>query len=126
MRKWLQRTAAGPLDGPGNQYRRQIGSRSAQERSGGENHDAGEQKTLAAEAQRHPTAGRQNNGIGYEIAGQDPGSFIRGGRKTAGDMRQRNTGYGSIDYFHKSGQHHRKGDQPGVYRWKVLRHCQVV
>ena len=76
--------------------------------------DAGDEKSLSPEAQRKPRTGWQNNRVGHEIAGEHPRSFVVGRRQTAGDVRQRDGGDGSVQHFHERRQHDRNRDQPGI------------
>ena len=108
LRERLQRAAARSLQHAGQQNDAQRRRRSAEERGDGEDDDAGEQEALAAKAAREPVGGGQDDGVGHQVAGQHPGGLGVGGRKRAGDIRQRHRGDGGIQHLHKGGQHDRR------------------
>ena len=61
----------------------------AGKRRNSEDDDASDQEALASETQREPAAGRQHDGVGDQVAGEDPGGFVVGGGEAAGDVGQR-------------------------------------
>ena len=92
------------------QRRRQA----AQKRADGEQRHADHVEPLAPEQHGEPAAHGQNDGVGDQVRGQHPGGFVDGGRKIAGDVRQRHVGHAGIEHLHEGGQHHRHGDDPRI------------
>ena len=104
------------------------GGGSAGEAGGGEDGDAGHQEALAAEAEGEPVAGRQDDGVGDEVAGEDPGGLVGGGGERAGDVGQRDRGDGGVEHLHEGGEHDGRGNEPGIHalgdlRRLILRSC---
>src|ERR1700753_454452 len=71
----LEGSAAGSLDDAGEQEDGEGGGGSAGEAGDGEDGDAGHEEALAAEAEGEPVAGRQDDGVGDQVAGEDPGGL---------------------------------------------------
>jgi len=111
----LEGATACTLNDAGQQQDGQGGSGSAGEAGYGEDDDAGEEETLATEAEREPVAGGENDGVGDEIAGEDPGGFVVGGGEGTSYIRKGDRGDGGVEHLHERGEHDRCGDQPGVY-----------
>ena len=90
---------------------RQGGGESAEQRTEGEEKDASHVKALAAKAITGPGRDGQDNGVGDQVAGQDPGGFILSGRKRPGDVRQSHVRNRSVQHLHEGGQSygHRHG-----------------
>ena len=61
-----------------------------------------------------PAGHRQHDGVGDQVAGQDPGGLVGAGRQVAGDVRNRHVGHRGIEDFQDRGQHHRRGDEPRI------------
>ncbi len=108
----LERAAAGTLNDAREQHQGQAGRGSATERCRGEDEDTRYQEPLAPEAQGKPVAGRKDDGVGNEVAGEDPGGFAVGGRKRTGDVGQGDGDDGGIEHLHKRRQHYGGGNQP--------------
>ena len=125
LRERLQRSSARALHRARNQNPRQAGRRAAGERRNREDDDAGDEKSFSPEAQRKPRTGRQNNGIGHQVAGEHPGSFVIGGRQAAGNVRQRDGGDGSVEHLHERRQHDRDRDQPGIAARDGAARCRL-
>ncbi len=90
------------------------GGGSAGEAGDGEDDDAGDEEAFAAEAERAPVAGGEDDGVGDEIAGENPGGFVVGGGEGAGDVREGDRGDGGVKHLHEGGQHDGRGDEPGI------------
>ena len=82
----LEGAAACALNDAGQQQEAEGGSGSAGEAGYGEDHDAGQEESLTAEFEGEPVTGGKNDGVGDEVAGENPGGFIVGGREGAGDV----------------------------------------
>ena len=114
LRERLQSAAAGALHDAGEQDDAERRGRPAKERGDGEDDDAGEQKALSAKAAGKPVGSGQNDGIGDQVAGEDPGGFRVGGREGSGDVGQGDRGNGGVKHLHKGREHDGDGDQPRV------------
>ena len=75
------------------------------------------QEALAAEAAGEPVGGRQDDGVGDQVAGQHPGGFGVGGREAAGDVGQRHRRDGGVEHLHEGGQHDRAVTSQGLTPW---------
>jgi len=84
----LQGSAACSLEDAGEQDDAEGGGGSAKEGGDGEDGDADEEKALAAEAAGKPVGGGEDDGVGDQVGGEDPGGFRVGGRERAGDVGQ--------------------------------------
>ena len=84
----LQCATTRSLHGARNEDHAKIGCRAAGERRNCEEGNGAEEKLATAEAQGKPTARRRHYGVGYKIAGQNPGGFIGSSGKAAGDVWQ--------------------------------------
>ncbi len=114
MGEGLEGATACALNDAGQQQDGQGGSGSAGEAGDGEDDDAGKEKALAAEFEGEPVAGGEDDGIGDEVAGEDPGGFVVRGGEGAGDVGQGDRGNGGVEHLHEGGKHDRGGDQPRV------------
>ena len=115
LRERLEGSAAGSLDDAGEEHEAEGGGGSAGEAGDGEDGDAGHEEALAAEAEGEPVAGGKDDGVGDEVAGEDPGGFVGGGGERAGDVGERDRGDGGVEHLHEGGEHDGGGDQPGIY-----------
>ena len=82
----------------------------------GEQTDRQHVKALPANHFRKPAADRQDDRIGDEIAGQDPGGLIHAGSERSGDMQQRDIGDRGVEHRHERRDREDQGDEP----WIVL------
>ena len=114
LRERLEGSAAGALNDAGEEHEGEGGGGSAGEAGDGEDGDAGHEEALAAEFEGEPVAGGEDDGVGDEVAGEDPGGFVGGGGERAGDVGQRDGGDGGVEHLHEGGEHDGGGDQPGV------------
>ena len=80
----------------------------------GEDGDAKQKEILAADDTRRPCANRQNDRVGDEIAGENPGSLTGAGTEVAGNVRKGDICDGGIENLHEGSQSNRRRDQPGV------------
>ena len=76
--------------------------------------DAGHVEIFSAEAGGQPGADGQDDGVGNEIAGEDPGGFVGAGAEAAGNVWQGDVGDGGVEHLHEGGEGDGNGDQPGV------------
>ena len=114
LRERLQRSAACSLDDAGEEDEAEGGGGSAGKAGDGEDGDAGHEEALAAELEGEPVAGGEDDGVGDEVAGEDPGGFVGGGGERAGDVGQRDGGDGGVEHLHEGGEHDGGGDEPGI------------
>jgi hypothetical protein len=50
----------------------------------------------------HPPSGK-DDGVGDQVAGEDPGAFVGAGAERAGDVGQGDVGDGGVEHFHEGG-----------------------
>ena len=93
----------------------------AEERTDGEERDAGHVEALAAEAVGEPAGDGQDDGAGDEIAGEDPGGFFGAGAERAGDVGQGDVGDGGVEDLHEGGEGDGERDRPWIM--VGLPHC---
>ena len=79
-----------------------------------EERDADHVELLAPDEGGHVGAGGKDDGVGYEIGGEDPGGFVLRGAEAAGDVRQGDVGDGGVEHLHEGGEGDRHGDDPRV------------
>ena len=114
LRERLQCAAARALQNARHQNDGQRRRRSAEERRDGEENDARQQEALAAKTPREPIRRGQDDGIGDEVAGKNPGGLRVRRRERTGNVGQRHRGDGGVKHLHEGGQHDRDRDQPWV------------
>jgi hypothetical protein len=85
-----------------------------QERTDGEEGDAGHVEALATEAVGEPAGDGQDDGRGDEVAGEDPGRFFLACTERAGDVGQGDVGDGGVEDLHEGGQGDSEGDRPRI------------
>ena len=90
------------------------GSDAAEERCDGEESDAGHVVVFAAEDAGEPRGHGQDDGVCDEVGGEDPGDFVVGTAKAAGDVGQGDVGDGGVEQLHEGGQGDGEGDDPGI------------
>jgi hypothetical protein len=69
---------------------------------------------LRPKLEREPVGGGEDDGVGDEVAGEDPGGFVVGGGERAGDVGERDRGDGGVEHLHEGGEHDGRGDEPGI------------
>ena len=106
--------AADALQDAGEKHDVERGSDAAEERCDGEEGDAGHVVVLAAEDAGEPGGHGQDDGVGDEVGGEDPGDFVVGAAEAAGDVGQRDVGDGGVEQLHEGGEGDGEGDDPGV------------
>ncbi len=111
----LEGSAACALDDACKEHDAEGRGGPAGEAGGGEDGNAGHQETLAAEAEREPVAGGKDDGVSDQVAGENPGGFVVGGRERAGDVGQGDGGDSGVEHLHEGGEHDGGGDEPRVY-----------
>ena len=114
LREGLECAAACALHDAGEENDAERGSRSAKEGRDGEDGDADEQEALAAEAAGEPVGGGQDDGVGDQVAGEDPGGLGVGGGERTGDVGQGHRGDGGVEHLHEGGEHDGNDYQPRV------------
>ena len=110
----LHRPAAKALNDPRHDQERQRRRRSACDGGQREDHDAPQQQPLPSQQAAQPACGRDDNGVGHQVARQRPGRLIRTGREGARDVRQGHRHHRAVQHDHERRRHHRRRDQPGM------------
>jgi len=82
----LHASATDALENAGEDEHRHVDGESAEEGSRGEEDDGKQKQALASDAKRDPAGGREHDGVGDEVAGENPGSLVGGGGEVAGDV----------------------------------------
>ena len=100
--KRLEPSAGDALQHAKEDQHGQAGRDPAQEARHGKARHHRQQHAFAAEVVGQPAAHGQDDGIGYQVRGKDPGGFIRGGRKAARNMGQADVDNGSVQHLHHS------------------------
>ena len=90
------------------------GRDAAEERGDGEEGDAGHVVGLAAEDAGEPGGHGEDDGVGDEVGGEDPGDFVVGAAETSGDVGEGDVGDGGVEQLHEGGEGDGEGDDPGV------------
>ncbi len=121
LRHGLHAAAACSLNDAKDQQHGKRRRGAAEETGNGEDGDAEDEEVAPAHQARRPSAERQHDGVGDQIAGQHPRALIGAGAEAAGDMRQRDVGDGGVEHLHESGQSHGGSDQPGIDAWLPVR-----
>ena len=106
--------AADALQDAGDEHDVEAGGDAAEERRDGEEGDAGHVVVLAAEDAGEPGGHGEDDGVGDEVGGEDPGDFVVGAAEAAGDVGQRDVGDGGVEQLHEGGEGDGEGDDPGV------------
>ncbi len=91
-------------------------SESAAKRGDGESGNAGQQEAFAAHVIREPAGDGQNDGIRDQVGRHHPRALFVGRSEISRDVRDGNIDDGGVEDFHEGRQHHRKRDDPWVYR----------
>ena len=110
----LEAAAGEALNDAEEDERAEGGGEAAEERGEGEEEDAGHVEALAPNAVGDPAGDGEDDGVGDEIAGEDPGGFIAGGGEGAGDVTHGDVDDGGVERLHEGGQGDGDGDDPGV------------
>ena len=56
----------------------------------------------------------QDDGVGDQVAGEDPGALVDAGAEGSGDVGQSDVGDGGVEDFHEGGEGNGHGDEPGI------------
>ena len=106
--------AADALQDAREQHDVERGGDAAEERGDGEEGDAGHVVVLAAEDAGEPRGHGQDDGVGDEVGGEDPGDFVIGAAEAAGDVGQGDVGDGGVEQLHEGGEGDGERDDPGI------------
>ena len=90
------------------------GRESAKQGSGGEEQHAGHVETLAADAVGDPAADGEDDGVGYQVAGEHPSGFVAASGERAADVGHGHIGDGGIEGLHEGGQGDGDSNDPRV------------
>ncbi len=113
---WLEPAAAEPLKHSKEDQELDARGRATQGRTDCEQQHAGHVKTLAAKQPNQPARERQNDGVGRELRGQDPGRLAAADREAPGDVRQRDVGDRDVEHLHERRQRDGDRDDPVIDR----------
>ena len=102
------------LDDTRNQHHAERGGHRTHHRGTGEDSDASHVEALAADHVGQPAADRQHDGVGNQIAGDDPGALVEAGCQTAGDVAQRDIYDRDVEHLHEGRDRDDHRDQPGT------------
>ena len=112
----LEPAAGKALDHPEEDQLLEAGGKAAQHRCGGEDGDGQEEVPAAAQVGREPARDRQDGGVGRQVAGHNPVAVVHRRRQAARDVPHRGRGDRGVEDLHERGDHHGRGDEPGVDR----------
>ncbi len=88
----------------------------AQEARNGEARHHRQQHALAAEIVCQPAAHGQNDGVGYQVRGENPGGFLGGGREVPRNVGQAYVDNRSVQHLHHgAGQYGNRHQIPSRY-----------
>ena len=115
-------------DAEEDQQSERVGE-TATERKDGESDDTAHVEALAADAVGDPAADGQNDGVGDQVGGENPGGLFVTGAERPGNVRKGDVGDGGIERFHERGERDGEGDTCGhfpqenghVCLWAILR-----
>ena len=93
---------------------REAGSDAAEERAYGKEEHADHVIAFAAKDAAEPGGKGEDNGVGNEVAGEDPGAFVIADGEAAGDVGEGDVGDGGVEELHEGGQRDRECDDPGI------------
>ncbi len=113
LRHRLQPAAGQALQGAKGDEQPEARRQPAEQRGHTEAGDAGHVEPLAAEDAGQPAADRQDDRVGNQVRGQDPGRLFLARRQAAGDVLQRDVGDGDVEHLHERGHGDDGRDDPG-------------
>ena len=87
---------------------------SAERGADAEKRDADNIELLAPDERSHVGAGGKDDGVGYEIRGENPGGFVLGRAETAGDVWRGDIADRGVKRLHKGSEGNRHGDNPRI------------
>ena len=114
MFDWSETAATDALEDAGDEHDAEGGRDAAEERSDGEEGDAGHVIVLAAEDAGEPRGHGEDDGVGDEVGGEDPGDLIVRAAEASGDVGEGDVGDGGVEQFHEGREGDGEGDDPGV------------
>ena len=113
---WLEPATGESLDDAEQNHLRETGREAAQRRGQREDGNADQEVIAAAEACRQPAGDRQDNGVGGQVAGDDPLGVALSGRQASGNVPQGHVRDRGVQDLHERGHDDHDGDDPGVDR----------
>ena len=87
---------------------------SAEQRGESEEGDAAHVEPFTPDAVGDPAADGQDDGVGDEVAGEDPGGFADAGAQGAGHVGHGDVDDGGVERLHEGGEGDGDGDDPGI------------
>src|SRR5437773_2988040 len=114
LRHRLQPAASQALQHPKQEKERKGWSDSTEHGAQREEGHTRHEESLATEHAGDPAAGRQNNGVGYEIRSQYPRALVVADTKVACHVWQGHIGDARIEKLHECRHRHHTRDQPRI------------
>ncbi len=115
LRDRLQRAPGESLEDAEEDQCPQAPGGAAEKGAEGEQADGDEQEALAPEEPAEPARHGDDDGIGGQVGGDDPGRLVDPRGEAAPDVVERDVDDGGVDDHHERGQHHRDGHEPFVH-----------
>ena len=106
--------AADALEDASHEHDGERRGDAAEEAGDGEEGDAGHVVVLATEDAGEPGGHGEDDGVGDEIGGENPGDFVVGTAEAAGDVGEGDVGDGGVEELHEGGDGDGEGDDPGI------------
>ena len=106
--------AAKPLEDAEQDQHVETGRQAAKQRRTCERGDAQHVIALAADDVGEPAADRDDDRVGDEIGGDDPGALVHPGGKAAGNVAQRDIGDRGVEHHHEGRYRDDDRDEPGI------------
>ena len=116
LARGLESAAGQALEHAKEDQLRQAGGHAAEPRGEGEDGDRHQEVVAAAEVGREPAGDRQDEGVGGQVAGDDPLAVDHRRRQPAGNVAQRHVGHRRVQHLHERRDDHGDGDDPGIDR----------
>ena len=107
-----QGPAPNTLEHPCNDEKGQVGGQPREEGADREDRGADQKEPAAPDVAREPSRGGDDDGVGGQIGGDDPGHFLHAGRQRALHVREDHVGDAGVDDLHHRDQHGGERDEP--------------
>ncbi len=112
----LQTASGEPLQDAEDDELGETAGHAAEQGSNGESGDTGQQHSAASEVAGQPPGHGQDDGVGDQVGGDDPGAFFVGGAEISGDVRDGDIDDRGVQNLHECGEHHGDGHDPRIDR----------
>ena len=111
----LEASAGKTLQDAKEDERLETGRHAAQNRRDGEAGDTGEKHVAAAETVGQPSGHREDDCVGHQVGGHNPGAFFDGRAHVAGEVRHRNVHDRGVEDLHERRTHDGGGHDPRIH-----------